>query len=92
MPQNAESEAAGQTASCSKWINDFFREHPAAAGETYVQHLLFTLATGWFLLVTAIILVVHGLLPRFFQTTASDRIIHLADITIKRRENVEQKS
>ena len=48
--------------------------HLKEADETYSQHLLFTVRLGTYILVTALILLVHGLLPFTFTRTASSRI------------------
>jgi len=70
-------------------INSLFLQHPAAAGETYRQHFLFTIKTGWYLLVTSLALILHAVVPKFHQTTASDRIIELAAIMQERRRRIE---
>jgi len=68
-----------------KVIEKFFLQHPSAGGETYAQHLLFAVKTGWYLVVTSAALVFHGVVPKFCQTTATDRILHLADTLQERR-------
>jgi hypothetical protein len=68
-----------------KVIDKLFLQHPAISGETYAEHLLFSMKTGWYLVVTSLALVFHGFVPKFCQTTASDRIIQLADVLQERR-------
>jgi hypothetical protein len=48
--------------------------HLEEADETYSHHLLFTVRLGTYILVTGLILLVHGLLPFTFTKTASGRI------------------
>jgi hypothetical protein len=50
-----------------------FKEHPAEAGETYGQHLWFTLCMSLRLIAVAISLFIHGLLPFLFRRTASSQ-------------------
>ena len=91
MPQKAEQQLVDQKPLLyRKVVDDFFLQHPAAAGETYSQHLLFTIKTGGYLLLTSAALIFHGLVPKFYQTTASDRIIQLNDVMQKRRAAVNE--
>jgi hypothetical protein len=48
-----------------------FREHPAAAGQTYLQHMGFAVRFGLRMLVGGSAAIVHGLVPCWFQTTGS---------------------
>lgn len=51
-----------------------FTDHPHATGETYFEHLCFTMSmASRFALVSAII-VVHGIFPFLMPTTASRHI------------------
>ena len=54
--------------------SSYFSAHLEEAGETYGQHLLFTVRLASYILITALILLVHGLLPFVFTKTASGRI------------------
>ena len=85
MPQKAEQLAEQRPVRYRRVVNDLFLQHPADAGETYSQHLLFTIKTGGYLILTSAALIFHGLVPKFHQTTASDRIIQLNAIMQKRR-------
>lgn len=69
-----------------KVIDKLFLQHPSAAGETYAQHLLFSIKTGWYLIVTSAAIVFHGIVPKFCQTTTSERIARLADVLHERRK------
>ena len=66
-----------------------FFNHPRAVGETYVQHLYFTLRFGTELLTLGVCLLLHGLVPRFFEFTASDGVFRMNDIFINRRNKVK---
>jgi hypothetical protein len=48
-----------------------FREHPAAAGQTYLQHMGFAVRFGLRMLAGGAAAIVHGLVPCWFQTTGS---------------------
>lgn len=54
-----------------------FIDHCEEAGESYLEHLAFTLRTSWELLCIGAILFTHGVLPCVFTTTASTRIKRL---------------
>jgi hypothetical protein len=86
MSQKAE---AGQRALLRRIIDSLFLRHPAEIGESYFEHLLFTFTAGGHLLVTATVLMFHGLLPKFCQTTASRRLARINRIIQKRREAFE---
>jgi hypothetical protein len=66
-------------------IRELFTEHPHSVGESYLEHLLFTLKIAFYLLVTALCAVLHGIFPKILQTTTSDRIIALAQDMQERR-------
>ena len=51
--------------------------HPHEVGESYGQHLGFTLNVAGYLLLTAAIIVIHGLVPSLFDHTGSTRIAKL---------------
>lgn len=51
-----------------------FTEHPSQTGETYFQHLWFTLGMALRLVSCAAVLLTHGLLPFLFTRTASAHI------------------
>lgn len=48
-----------------------FHAHPATAGQTYLQHMGFAVRFGLSLLGAGAAAIVHGLVPCWFQTTAS---------------------
>jgi hypothetical protein len=51
-----------------------FTEHPAAAGETYWQHLLFTLGMGARLMFAGFVILLHGILPFTLTYTGSNHL------------------
>jgi len=57
-----------------------FLSHPHEGGEGYFPHLLFTLKYGGLIILTGFALVLHGLIPKLHQTTASRQIFHLYNI------------
>lgn len=59
-------------------IEKLFTEHPHQTGETYWQHLAFTLAMGLRIAGCGLLIMVHGLLPFLFTSTTSSqmKVIH----------------
>lgn len=51
-----------------------FTEHPAAAGESYSQHLLFTLGMGGRLMFAGLVIALHGLFPFMLTYTGSNQL------------------
>lgn len=61
-----------------------FTQHPADAGQSYIQHMGFALRVAGLLGWAALAAIIHALLPFVFQTTASRIIAGLhAEITGK---------
>jgi hypothetical protein len=58
-------------------IRKLFTNHCHEAGETYFEHLGFTLKTSATLLFSGIALFIHGIFPFLFTTTASANIRQL---------------
>lgn len=58
-------------------IRKLFTDHCHAAGETYFEHLGFTIKTSATLLFSGFAIFIHGLLPFLFTTTASANIKRL---------------
>lgn len=59
-----------------------FTEHPASAGQSYLQHLVFAGRVGLRMVLGGLACLAHGLLPFLFQTTGSRTIRALhADVT-----------
>jgi hypothetical protein len=57
-----------------------FRKHPAEAGETYGQHLVFTLKMAARFSVLAVLSVIHGFLPFLFCRASSSECEKIARI------------
>ncbi|MDF3024462.1 MAG: hypothetical protein K0R10_1823 [Alphaproteobacteria bacterium] len=55
-------------------IRKLFIEHCHDTGETYFQHLLFTIKTAATLVYSGFALIIHGVFPFLFTTTASTNI------------------
>ena len=49
-------------------------EHPAAMGETYLEHLRFAFGFGASMIAGGLACLVHGLLPFCFTTSGSRRV------------------
>lgn len=62
-----------------KTVDDIFLKHPRDVGEHYFEHLFFTVKIAFYLIVTALCAVLHGLCPKILVTTTSERVIALAD-------------
>ena len=55
-----------------------FTEHPREAGETYGEHFAVAMGISRQLLGASMAAFVHALVPRFHETTASERIRAMA--------------
>jgi hypothetical protein len=69
-----------------------FTRHPREAGESYGEHLRFTLMMTGRLLKCAIALPLHGLFPFLFVTTASDEMKRIQVILKSRAEALKYKN
>lgn len=61
-----------------------FTEHPRATGETYLEHLWFTIKMGSRLLYSLTVLLIHGIFP-FLLTRAASQQIEIMYRIIKKR-------
>jgi len=59
-------------------IKSYFTEHPESAGETYSEHFKVAISVSRQLMGGALAAAVHAFLPKFHETTASERIHSLA--------------
>jgi hypothetical protein len=87
MIQENQNDSSCNGSKLCEMVNDVFLEHPRAAGEHYFQHLFYTVQIAGNLLLSALCAVTHGLFPKFFQTTTSDRVIALANDMLERRKH-----
>ncbi|HIM66854.1 MAG TPA: hypothetical protein EYM46_09875 [Acidimicrobiia bacterium] len=60
-------------------LTGHFTEHPASAGETYMQHLGRALRSSWSLAVAAVACTVHAFVPALFLSRAGDTVNGLHD-------------
>lgn len=67
-----------------------FGEHPAAVGETYVQHMGSAFGFGTRMMLGGLACLVHGLLPFLFTATGSRTIVLLHDRMIRNRSRAAQ--
>lgn len=74
MTQQPGPQPLAQLGCLWQRIKDAFTKHPAEAGETYGQHLLFTLGMALRLLATSAVLIIHGLFPFMCCHTASRKM------------------
>lgn len=65
-------------------IRKLFIDHCHEAGETYLEHLAFTVKTSATLLFSGFALFIHGFLPFLFTKTASANIKRLNATIIAR--------
>lgn len=63
-----------------------FTAHPAAVGETYVQHMAHAGAFGARMLFAGIACLVHAVFPFSFINTGSDSVRQLHDVLSTRRQ------
>lgn len=63
-----------------------FTEHPASAGETYLEHLRTAAGFGLQMVTAGLACLVHALLPFLFVRTGSDCICRLHDRMRARRQ------
>jgi hypothetical protein len=62
-----------------------FSEHPAAVGETYVEHMGVATSFGLSMIAGGLACLVHGILPFAFTSTGSRTIIRLHDRMVANR-------
>lgn len=65
-------------------MKNIFTEHPKKVGETYFQHFLFALGTGFKLILWGAIAILHAIFPFLFKTYVSSKITKLYEKINKR--------
>lgn len=65
-----------------------FTDHPSSIGETYLQHLAFTVKGSLHLVKVAFGLLSHGLMPSLFMNYARDSIGNLEQKLLKRNPKI----
>lgn len=68
----------------------FLTRHLDEIGESYIEHLLFTLKIGSLMLTAALAIITHGLMPFLFETTGSDMIAHINKLLSDRRAQLKK--
>lgn len=63
----------------AKGVMNKCREHLASMQESYDEHMGFALRVSFILFSAGFLLLVHALIPAWFQCSASTRIFKLAD-------------
>lgn len=62
-----------------------FAEHPAAVGETYLQHMAAAVSFGSDMLIAGIACIAHGVFPFLFVHTGSNAVRRLHQRMIEQR-------
>lgn len=79
--ENASKSTAENTALLTpSALLRLFTEHPRAAGETYMQHFVFTAKLGARLFYSSMALWLHGIFPFVCTRTASKQIEYMYGI------------
>ena len=88
MPESTQTISQGdpwlRMRVAAREMHKMFRTHPAEAGETYMQHLWFTVSMSARFLLVSIILLIHGMLPFLFTHTGS-RLVEKIHVIMKER-------
>lgn len=66
-------------------IYQLFQAHPTSVGESYFEHMAFALRVALTLFTAGFAALIHALIPRFCQTTASSIIKKLARLVQPRQ-------
>lgn len=68
-----------------------FTAHPRSVGETYYGHLKFALKSGMSMLIAGTAVIIHGIFPFVFITTASNRLLKLMTNYVERVPKVDAR-
>lgn len=63
---------------------ELFTQHPKATGETYKEHLWFTVTMSTRIITCGLCILIHGVFPFFFTTTTSRQLEKIYGILKKR--------
>lgn len=80
------TEEKDQLAAAKAMLSHCFASHPATVGESYLQHMWFTVVMGLKLILGGVAIIIHGIFPLLFTRTASNVIAKLYAITHARAE------
>ena len=73
-------------------LKRLFHDHPAKAGESYFEHMMFAFGFSWRLIRAGLAAFVHGLLPACCETTASSEVLAMNDEIRARRAQLDRPS
>jgi hypothetical protein len=65
------------------------KKHLVGAKETYWQHFFFASGVGFRLFKTSLAILVHSIVPAFFEHSGSDTVCGLHDVLAKKRDQVK---
>jgi hypothetical protein len=66
-------------------FDHLFTNHPADAGESYLEHMSFALRFSWRLLKAAAAAFTHAFVPALCETTASSAVLGIHDELVARQ-------
>lgn len=69
-------------------ISRIFKEHPAAVGESYLEHMAFAFRFSGRLLRASAAAFIHGIVPALCRTTASTAVLEMTDGIRRRRAEI----
>lgn len=69
-------------------IKQMFHDHPAKAGESYFEHMIFAFGFSARLFRAAFAALVHGVVPCLHDTTASTAVLDMTDEIRARRASM----
>ena len=78
-----------RTAPTRDKIRHQFIDHPEATGETYLQHLAFTIVMAGRLVLVGFVLLAHGIFPFLFTRTGSHQLDRIWRIMTRRKMQVK---
>jgi hypothetical protein len=73
-------------------LSKLFTTHPAAAGESYLEHMAFALGFSRRLFGAAFAALIHGFVPGLCETTASRTVLSMNDELRDRRAKLASHS
>ena len=73
---------------------NYFTEHPASVGESYVEHLKTASGFGVAMIASGLACLIHGLVPALFTRTGSETIqrLHNQMVTNRRQKSSSSAS
>ena len=71
---------------------NYFTEHPASVGESYVEHLKAASGFGVLMIASGLACLIHGLVPALFTRTGSQTVQRLHDRMIANRRQKNSPS